>query len=145
MEAYKKRAQAYYITHKKYVLTAAVFVGVLFLFLIGAIVIRLNRTQAPSATIAYTSTGFAPATLTLLVDNNGTDVLFVNDSDKPLDISESSTNPEVFQVGVVESKNITKPKKVHVSKSGIYTFSNNKEATQTAVIEVITTEQLQAQ
>lgn len=145
MEEHKNKARAFYAANKKHVWVGCGFLAVLLLLIIGAVIIRVRQSPPPAATIAYTPEGFLPPTMKLLVNDQGTDVIFVNDSDQSLDISESSTNPEVFQIGIVESKNITKPKKVHLSKSGTYTFTNNKETSQTVTVEVITTEQLQSQ
>ncbi len=145
MEEDKTKVTSFYRANKKHVLAGIGFFVVLVILIIGAVIIKMNQSSTPSATIAYTPEGFLPSTMTLLIDDQGTDVLFVNDSDEPLDISESSTNPEVYQIGILESKNITKPKKVHLSKSGTYTFTNNKTPAQTTVIQVITTEQLQQQ
>lgn len=145
MQESQNNIQHFYAANKRHVIVGAGFCLILLFFIVAAIAIKLHQSTPPSATIAYSASGFTPTTLTLLVNNQGTDIVFVNDSDKPLDISESSSNPEVFQVGILESKNITKPKKVHVSKPGVYQFTDNKNTTQSAIIKVISTQQLKQQ
>ena len=92
--------------------------------------IRKEETPPISSEVTYTDQGFNPPTLNLLIDDMGTSVSFLNQSNKSVDIKSSNGN----NIGSIDPK----ASKIEVFETpGTYTYQNSLSPINQLTIKII--------
>lgn len=126
--------------------------GVFGLLILGAILVNVLgigkvhapviEADTPVGQITYTAEGFNPLVLNMKLDKQVA-VVFINESDEDLTIkSGTSETPQgvVFEplnINKIPSNNVKKPAVVTFDQEGIYTFHNEKNASQSGTILIV--------